>query len=112
MRREEKSLVVPEFACRSTVWRYTVGYGHTTTDKEAHEQHPALMPEELAQDLIRSFAKPGELVFDPMAGLGTTCKMAMLNGHPFLGFELNEQYCHDARERLNKYRNDTSPKAG
>ncbi len=107
VRTERKPAIVPAFAARTTIWRYTMGYGHTTTDNEVYEQHPALMSEALAQDLIRSFSKTGDLVFDPMAGLGTTCKMAMLNNRPFLGFEQDHKYCLDARKRLVKYENKT-----
>lgn len=111
LRRNRKLYSAPPLIARNSVWRYTVGYGHTTTDKEAHKQHPALMPEKLVQDLILSFSKPGDLVFDPMAGLATTCKMAMLNGRSYLGFDRDEHYCHDARKRLAKHASEIPTKA-
>jgi hypothetical protein len=46
-----------------------------------------------------------------MAGLATTCKMAMLNDRKYLGFDREQQYCRDARKRLAKHRKDKS-KAG
>jgi len=44
--------------------------------------------------------RPGDLVFDPMAGAGTTLKMALLNDRRYLGMEVVENYCAIARERL------------
>ncbi len=37
--------------------------------------------------LILSFSEPGNLVLDIYAGSGTTCKMALLTGRRYLGFE-------------------------
>jgi site-specific DNA-methyltransferase (adenine-specific) len=58
------------------------------------------MPEAMAQDLIISWSKPGDLVFDPMCGAGTTCKMALLNNRRYLGMEVFDRYCEIARERV------------
>jgi DNA modification methylase len=58
------------------------------------------MPEDMARDLIVSWSRPGELVFDPMAGAVTTCKMAMLNSRRYLGFEIHEPYFRIAERRL------------
>ena len=58
---------VAPFGLRSDVWAYFVGNNVTTNDGT---KHPALMPEEMAEDLIVSWSRPGELVFDPFAGGG------------------------------------------
>lgn len=84
---------------RGPIWRYSVGGHHTTRDKAAFK-HPALMPEKLAEDLIISFSRPGDLVLDPMAGAATTLKLALLNNRRFLGFEIHEAYYKVARHRL------------
>jgi site-specific DNA-methyltransferase (adenine-specific) len=88
---------VARFGLRSDVWVYLVGNNVTTTDGT---KHPALMPEEMAEDLIVSWSRPGDLVFDPFAGAGTTCKMAMLNHRHYLGMEIHEPYVHVAKARL------------
>ena len=61
---------------RTNIWAYAVGFGGTTSDKIAF-QHPAVFPEKLAEEHILTWTNPGDLVFDPMCGSGTTCKMAM-----------------------------------
>lgn len=83
----------------TNIWEYAVGMGGTTSDKIAFK-HPAVFPEKLAEDHILSWTNEKDLVFDPMVGSGTTCKMAMLNGRNYLGCDLSEEYVNIANERL------------
>lgn len=84
---------------RTNIWAYAVGLGGTTTDKVAF-QHPAVFPEKLAEDHILSWTNPGDLVFDPMCGSGTTCKMALLHGRRYIGVDISPEYIQIATERL------------
>lgn len=68
-------------------------------------KHPAVFPEKLAEDHIRSWSNPGDVVLDPFMGSGTTAKMAMLNGRKYIGFEISEEYCTIANERVKIYAN-------
>jgi N6-adenosine-specific RNA methylase IME4/DNA modification methylase len=85
---------------RGPVWSYKVGLNSTTKDNDALSIHPALMPEQMAHDHIVSWSRPPELVFDPMAGAGTTCKMALLNNRHYIGFEIHPPYHVEALRRL------------
>ncbi len=87
-----------KFVRRQAVWSYAVGK-HTAQEPYAFV-HPALMPEKMAADLIRSWSDVGDLVFDPFAGAGTTLKMALLNYRRYLGFEINPEYVEVAKQRL------------
>ena len=84
---------------KTNIWQYAVGFGGTTTDKIAFE-HPAVFPEKLAEDHILSWTNEGDLVFDPMCGSGTTCKMARLNGRDFIGVDISAEYIRIAEQRL------------
>jgi len=84
---------------RTNIWQYAVGFGGTTADKIAFD-HPAVFPEQLAKDHILSWTNPDELVFDPMCGSGTTCKMAMLTGRNWVGIDIAEEYVKIARQRI------------
>ena len=86
---------------KTNVWEYAVGYGGTTTDKIAFE-HPAVFPEKLVQDHIISWSKEGEIVFDPMCGSGTTCKMALLNNRKYLGVDISKEYTQIAIKRVSE----------
>jgi DNA modification methylase len=62
--------------------------------------HPAVFPEQLAQDHIISWSNEGDVVLDPLMGSGTTAKMALLNNRNYIGFEISKEYCDIAEERL------------
>ena len=81
------------------IFTYTIGGGHSTTDKEAHG-HPALMPEKLAEDQILTWTDPGDTIFDPFNGAGTSGKMAVKNGRKYIGTELSEEYCDLSKVRI------------
>lgn len=83
----------------TNIWSYAVGLGGTTNDKIAF-QHSAVFPEKLAQDHILSWSNEGDIVFDPMCGSGTTCKMARLNNRMFIGMEISEKYTILAKKRI------------
>jgi DNA modification methylase len=87
---------------RHNVWKYNVGKNQTTKDSVAFE-HPAIFPEQLAQDHIISWSNEGDVVLDPFMGSGTTAKMAKLNNRNYIGFELSEEYCKIANERISKF---------
>lgn len=86
---------------KTNVWEYAVGYGGTTTDKIAFE-HPAVFPEKLVQDHILSWSNEEDVVFDPMCGSGTTCKMALLNNRKYIGVDISKEYTKIARKRIKK----------
>jgi len=81
------------------VFAYSIGGGISTRDKIAYE-HPAIMPEKLAEDQILTWSNSGDVVYDPFTGSGTTAKMALLNGRKFCGSEISEEYCDLAERRL------------
>jgi len=84
---------------RTNIWQYAVGLHGTTSDRIAFK-HPAIFPEKLAEDHILSWTNPGDLVFDPMCGSGTTCKMAMINQRQYLGLDISQEYIDIAKQRL------------
>lgn len=81
------------------IWEYAVGLHGTTSDRIAFK-HPAVFPEKLAEDHILSWTNQGDIVFDPMCGSGTTCKMAAVNKRKFIGCDISEEYCEIAKERI------------
>jgi site-specific DNA-methyltransferase (adenine-specific) len=84
---------------KTNIWSYAVGLGGTTSDKIAF-QHPAIFPEKLAYDQILSWSNQGDLVFDPMCGSGTTCKMASIAKREYLGVDISKEYIAISKTRL------------
>lgn len=85
---------------RTNIWEYAVGLGGSTRDRIAFK-HPAIFPERLAEDHILSWSNEGDIVFDPMCGSGTTCKMARINSRNYIGCDISQEYVDLATERLN-----------
>ena len=78
---------------RYNIWRIP------NVDAERGE-HPAPFPEALAKGHVESWSNAGDLVLDPFAGSGTTCKAAKeLNRH-WLGIEINPAYVEICHKRL------------
>jgi site-specific DNA-methyltransferase (adenine-specific) len=76
---------------RHNIWQYTL---------TGAREHPAAFPESLARDHILSWSNPGDVVFDPFLGSGTTGKMALLEGRRFIGIEREPNYFQIARRRI------------
>ena len=54
----------------------------------------------MAEDHIISWSRPYDLVFDPMCGAATTCKMALFNNRHYFGMEVHAPYFRIAQARL------------
>jgi len=93
---------VPDFSPRNNIWRYNVGKGFNSSDKESHK-HPAIFPEKLAEDHILSWSNVGDVVLDPFMGSGTTCKMAKKNNRKYIGIDASAEYCKLAKSIIDRY---------
>jgi len=62
--------------------------------------HPAPFPEKLAEDHIISWSNEGDTILDPMAGSGTTLKMAKKNNRKYIGIEISKEYIEIINKRL------------
>lgn len=70
--------------------------------------HPTQKPEKLIAKLILASSLPGDLVFDPFLGSGTTAVVATKLGRPFCGIELNKEYCCWTLKRLQAAESDAT----
>jgi hypothetical protein len=72
-------------------------YRSTPFDERVHETQKPLW---LMVALVEAFTDPGDLVWDPYAGSGTTGVACLLTGRRFLGHEMQQRYHEVACERL------------
>jgi len=68
--------------------------------------HPTQKPEKLIAKLILASSLPGDLVFDPFLGSGTTAVVAKKLGRRFCGIELDRVYCCWALKRIEAAKSD------
>jgi len=62
--------------------------------------HPTQKPEKLIAKLVLASSNPGDVVFDPFLGSGTTSVVAKKLGRRFCGIEVDQEYCCLAEKRL------------
>ncbi len=83
------------YFCQSPVLRYSTG---------SSKDHPTQKSLELIKELILSSSSPGDLVFDPFIGSGTTAVAALKLGRHFYGCDINPEYVKLANERIERAR--------
>jgi len=66
--------------------------------------HPAIFPTFVAERLVRIFTKEGDLVLDPMVGVGTTSVASKSLNRKSIGIDLSPKYCKIAKSRLAQQR--------
>ncbi len=91
--------IINKFGARTNIWKYNNGKGFATKDKIAHE-HPAIFPEKLVVDHIKSWSVEGDVVLDIFGGSGTTAKIASELNRNWIYIERLEEYCEIAEKRL------------
>jgi len=87
------------FGMRTNIWEYMPGSCHSGKDKYI-KKHPAVFPEKLVEDHIKSWSNKGDIVLDPMCGSGTTLVVANYLERKWVGFDISEEYVKLAKKRL------------
>ena len=92
-RKEDSLITMPE----QTAW----AKDHVWNKAPAKQRdHPAQMPLQLADRLLKLFARKGDIVYDPFAGAGTTMLAAKNLGITSIGTEIDADYCQLIQDRL------------
>lgn len=95
-RRTEDLKLNPKWllSIRNDIWKMNT--------VRSHEEHPAAFPLKLPLRLIQLFSYPGELVFDPFCGIGTTLIAAKELNRKYLGVDIKKEYINIAQCSLNQ----------
>jgi adenine-specific DNA-methyltransferase len=85
------------------VWQFPkVTSGKDRASKE-RTPHPSQFPISVIERIIKASSDEGEIVLDPFIGSGTTAIVALDKRRPVIGFELKEEYCAIAANRIEKW---------
>lgn len=98
MKNDKERKILP-LGVRYNIWRVT----SARNKNSGTGNHPAIFPEKLAEDHILSWSNEGDIILDPMAGSGTTLKMAKKNNRKYIGIEISTEYIEIINKRLKNY---------
>lgn len=87
----------------SDVWEFP-NVKHNHPEKT---EHPCQYPVELVERLVLSMTDPGDAVFDPYMGVGSTLVAALMHGRGAYGCDIVERYVEIAKERVAKLQSGT-----
>lgn len=87
---------------RRSAWSGGGAHGNHVSPIPPPEGHPTAKPLPLVAKWVRWFTNPGEIIFDPFAGSGTTLRAAVNEGRRAIGVELEERYCEVIAKRLSQ----------
>ena len=73
---------------------------HFSSRAEPRGFHPTQKPVALFEYLIKTYTNEGETVLDNCMGSGTTAVACINTNRNYIGFELSEEYCKIAEERI------------
>lgn len=83
-------------------WNAGGAHGNYVSNLAAPTGHPTPKPVKMFSSFVERFTNPGDLVFDPFAGGGTTLLAARNMGRRVIGVELDEKYCELIAKRLSQ----------
>jgi site-specific DNA-methyltransferase (adenine-specific) len=90
--RTKKTFNINDERYKDNIWEYAVAKNDT--------DHPAVFPESLIADHIKSWSNEGDIVYDPFIGSGTTALAARSLGRTYIGSEISKEYCLITERRL------------
>lgn len=83
---------VAEYSRRFNVWEISRGRNKTS--------HPAVFPQQLANDHVLSWSNKGDVVLDPFMGSGTTGIACKELERSFIGIEKDNEYFNMSKNRI------------
>lgn len=104
----------PDYCLRTKCLQHRKGFGpdakvelsdiwtdiHRIKHKRDRDAHPCQLPEKLMERIIKLATRPGDVVFDPFGGAGTTAIAALKLGRKFVVTELDPDYVRITNEKL------------
>jgi site-specific DNA-methyltransferase (adenine-specific) len=79
---------------------------HRIKHRRDRDYHPCQLPEKLLDRIIRLTTDPGDRIFDPFAGVGTTALVAQRLGREFLTTEIDPTYVRIINDKLERGRHE------
>lgn len=85
--------MVKEYGARLNTW-------NIPAEKNNKTGHPAVFPERLVGDHIKTWSNEGDIVYDPFLGSGTTALVSIKSNRHYIGSEISAEYFDIASKRI------------
>ena len=73
---------------------------HRIKHKRDRDAHPCQLPDKLMERIIKLTTRPGDVVFDPFCGAGTTAIAATKLGRKFVVTDVDADYVRITKDKL------------
>ncbi len=73
---------------------------HRIKHKRDRDAHPCQLPDKLMERIVKLATRPGDVVFDPFCGAGTTAIAAIKLGRKFVVTDVDEKYVEITKRKL------------
>lgn len=70
--------------------------------------HPAIYPVKIVDEFIKLLTQKGDIVLDPFVGSGSTAVSAFQNERTYIGFDISDEYCQYAQNRVSSVKHQLS----
>ena len=84
----------------SDVWAFP----NVKSNHPEKTEHPCQFPVELVERLVLSMTNPGDIVFDPYVGSGSSVIASVIHGRKGVGIDIEKKYITIAKQRLEKFK--------
>ncbi|RXA15707.1 site-specific DNA-methyltransferase [Methanosarcina sp. MSH10X1] len=88
---------------RDEFLEYTKSVWEFNTESAKKVKHPAPFPIELPRRLIQLYSFKDDIILDPFMGVATTAIAALISNRKFVGYEISEEYCNIAKDRIESH---------
>ena len=92
----EKSKIQDDYQ-KTNIWKITPAHS---------KKHPAIFPEELAENVIKYYSFTNDVVLDPFGGSGTPARVAHRLQRRFAHIELSDVYMNDFKSDITSWFSD------
>ncbi|WP_199245437.1 site-specific DNA-methyltransferase [[Phormidium] sp. ETS-05] len=85
------------------VWEFPKVTSGKNRSSAERTPHPAQFPAAVIERIIKATSNSDDIIFDPFLGSGTTAVVALALQRQVIGFEIRQDYCDIAANRIDDF---------
>ncbi|MEA5578881.1 site-specific DNA-methyltransferase [Anabaena sp. UHCC 0451] len=92
------------------VWEFPKVTSGKNRSSQERTPHPAQFPVAVIERIIKASSNQNQIILDPFLGSGTTAVVALDLNRVVIGFEIREEYCDIAANRIDNFLSEKNSK--